>query len=75
MDFYAMPGQVVNLLRRRGRVSYWALKPYFDLDDTLQEGLKAELRYAQHPIEEDSDQSLVRTVTKGWYGLRRQRHH
>jgi hypothetical protein len=33
MDFYAVLDQVVDLLRRRGRVSYRALKRQFALDD------------------------------------------
>ncbi len=61
MDFYAVLDQVVALLRRRGRVSYRALKRQFALDDQLLADLKAELRYAHYPIEEDHDQGLVWT--------------
>jgi len=61
MDFYAMLDQVVALLRSRGRVSYRALKRQFTLDDELLADLKAELRYAHYPIEEDTDQGLVWT--------------
>jgi hypothetical protein len=61
MDFYAMLDQVVDLLRRRGRVSYRALKRQFALDDELLADLRAELRYAHYPIEEDHDQGLVWT--------------
>jgi class 3 adenylate cyclase len=53
--------QVVDLLRRRGRVSYRALKRQFALDDELLADLTAELRYAHYPIAEDSDQGLVWT--------------
>jgi class 3 adenylate cyclase len=61
MDFYGVLDQVVDLLRRRGRVSYRALKRQFALDDELLADLKAELRYAHYPIEEDHDQGLVWT--------------
>jgi class 3 adenylate cyclase len=61
MDFYAVLDQVVDLLRRRGRVSYRALKRQFALDDELLADLRAELRYAHYPIEEDHDQGLVWT--------------
>ena len=61
MDFYELLDQVVALLRSRGRVSYRALKRQFALDDELLADLKAELRYAHYPIEEDHDQGLVWT--------------
>jgi class 3 adenylate cyclase len=61
MDFYGVLDQGVDLLRRRGRVSYRALKRQFALDDELLADLKAELRYAHYPIEEDNDQGLVWT--------------
>jgi hypothetical protein len=61
MDFYAVLDQVVALLRRRGRVSYRALKRQFALDDELLADLRAELRYAHYPVEEDHDQGLVWT--------------
>jgi len=65
MDFYALLDQVVALLRSRGRVSYRALKRQFALDDELLADLKAELRYAHYPIEEDPDQGLVWTGETG----------
>jgi class 3 adenylate cyclase/predicted ATPase len=43
MDFYAVLDQVVDLLRRRGRVSYRALRIQFNLNDEALEALKAEL--------------------------------
>ena len=61
MDFYTVLDQVVALLRRRGRVSYRALKRQFALDDELLADLTAELRYARYPIVEDDDQGLVWT--------------
>jgi class 3 adenylate cyclase len=61
MDFYTMLDQVVDLLRRRGRVSYRALKRQFALDDELLADLKAELCYARYPVVDDDDQGLVWT--------------
>jgi class 3 adenylate cyclase len=61
MDFYTVLDQVVDLLRRRGRVSYRALKRQFALDDELLADLTAEFRYARYPIAEDHDQGLVWT--------------
>jgi hypothetical protein len=43
MGFYDVLDQVLDLLRRRGRVTYRALKREFELDDTLLEDLKAEI--------------------------------
>ena len=39
MDFYEVLDQVVDLLRRRGRVTYRALKRQFHLDDDFLEDL------------------------------------
>ena len=55
MTFYEVLEQVIALLQRHGRVSYRALKRQFALDDELLADLKAELRYAHYPIEEDHD--------------------
>jgi class 3 adenylate cyclase len=65
MDCYAVLDQVVDLLGRRGRVSYRALKRQFALDDELLADLTAELRYAHYPIAEDNDQGLVWTGETG----------
>jgi hypothetical protein len=46
MNFYEVLDQVVELLRRRGRVTYRALKIQFQLDDDTLEALKDELLYA-----------------------------
>ena len=48
MGFYEVLDQVVALLRRRGRVTYGALKREFHLDDACLEDLKDELVNAQH---------------------------
>ena len=42
MGFYEILDQVVDLLRRRGRVTYRALKREFQVDDAFLEDLKAE---------------------------------
>ena len=59
MDFYAMLDQVVDLLRRRGRVSYRALKVQFHLDDEQLDALKEELRYAHRGAVEEDGPGLV----------------
>ena len=43
MEFYTVLDQVLALLRRRGRVSYRALKAQFSLDDDYLEALQDEL--------------------------------
>src|SRR4029453_431028 len=43
MDLFAVVDQVIDLLQRRGRVSYRALRVQFNLDDEVLEALKAEL--------------------------------
>jgi len=43
MDFYAVLDQVLDLLRRRGRVAYRALQVQFHLDDAALAALKDEL--------------------------------
>ena len=43
MTFDEVLDRVLEMLRRRGRVSYRALKRQFDLDDAFLEELKAEI--------------------------------
>jgi predicted ATPase/class 3 adenylate cyclase len=45
MEFYAILDQVLDLLHRRGRVTYLGLKLEFGLDDALLEGVKQELLF------------------------------
>jgi class 3 adenylate cyclase/predicted ATPase len=59
MDFYEVVGQVRELLRRQGRVSYRALKLQFKLDDDYIEGLKDELIYAQQMARDEDNRVLV----------------
>ena len=61
MDFYAVLDQVLELLQRRGRVSYRALKLQFHLDDEHLEVLKEELLYAHHPVLDEAGRGLVWT--------------
>ena|SRR2546425_6264198 len=56
MDFYTLLDHVVDLLQRRRRVSYRALKRQFGLDDDYLEDLKAELIKSQRlAVDEDGD--------------------
>src|SRR5262245_17787591 len=48
MTFEEMLDQAVAMLRRRGRITYRALKAHFQLDDELLETLKDELLFS-HP--------------------------
>jgi class 3 adenylate cyclase len=67
MSFEEVPAQVVELLRRQGRVSYRALRLRFDLDDDYMEGLKEELIYAQQLASDEDGRVLV------WKGQPEQR--
>src|SRR5262245_6445687 len=59
MDLYAVLDQVVDLLRRRGRVAYRALKYQFALDDEGLEALKDELMKAQRLARDEEGTVLV----------------
>ncbi len=59
MDFYAVLDQGLELLQRRGRVSYRALKLQFQLDDEHLEAPKEELLYAHHPVVDEAGRGLV----------------
>jgi TOMM system kinase/cyclase fusion protein len=65
MDFYAVLDQVVALLRRRGRVSYRALKRQFDLDDAYLDDLKAEIIEVQQLAVDQEGTMLVWTGDGG----------
>ena len=62
MGFYETLDQVLDLLRRRGRVTYRALQREFNLDDAFLADLKDELLYAQHPVVEEEGRGLVWTA-------------
>src|SRR5215831_15913209 len=61
MDFYAVLDQVVDLLRRRGRVTYGALKLQFGLTDEQLAVLKEELIDAQRLARDEQGRILVWT--------------
>src|SRR5256886_16891114 len=60
MTFDDVLTQVLELLKRQGRVSYSALKRRFDLDDDYLNDLKDELLYV-HPVQDDEGRGLVWT--------------
>jgi class 3 adenylate cyclase/tetratricopeptide (TPR) repeat protein len=59
MTFDEILAQLLDLLRRQGRVSYRALKRRFALDDDYLEDLKAELIDAQHLAVDEDGKVLV----------------
>jgi class 3 adenylate cyclase/predicted ATPase len=59
MGFYEILDQVVALLRRRGRVTYRALKREFQVDDAFLEDLKAEIITAQRLAIDEQGAVLV----------------
>jgi hypothetical protein len=59
MVFYAVLEQVLDLLRRRGRVSYRALKVQFNLDDNHLAALQDELIDAQRLARDEDGKVLV----------------
>src|SRR5215813_4054225 len=61
MGFYEILDQVVDLLRRRGRVTYRALKREFQLDDAFLEDLKEELIHGQQLAVDEEGRVLVWT--------------
>ena len=60
MTFDDILAQVIDLLKRQGRVSYSALKRRFDLDDDYLNDLKDELLFA-HPVVDEDNRGLVWT--------------
>ena len=59
MGFYEILDQVVDLLRRRGRVTYRALQREFQLDGDALNDLKDELLYAHPEVRDDAGRGLV----------------
>jgi predicted ATPase/class 3 adenylate cyclase len=59
MDFFEILDQVIDLLRRRGRVTYRALQLQFRLDDTSLAVLKEELIKAQRVAADENQEVLV----------------
>ena len=63
MDFFTVVDQVIELLRRRGRVSYRALKRQFALDDAYLDDLKVEIIEVQQ-LAVDQDCTMLRRGCK-----------
>jgi class 3 adenylate cyclase len=59
MDFYEVVDKVVDLLRRRGRVTYSSLKIQFQLDDAQVEALREEILYAHESTVQADDRGFV----------------
>src|SRR5882672_5192023 len=64
MTFDDVLAQIIDLLKRQGRVSYGALKRRFDLDDDYLNDLKDELLYV-HPVRDDEGRGLIWTGDTG----------
>ena len=60
MTFDEILAQIIDLLKRQGRVSYGALKRRFDLDDAYLEDLKGEILFA-YPVVDEDHRGLVWT--------------
>jgi class 3 adenylate cyclase/predicted ATPase len=63
MGFYEILDQVVDLLRRRGRLTYRALQREFQLDEDALNDLKDELLYAHPEARDDAGRGLVWSST------------
>ena len=61
MDFDHILDQAVEMLQRRGRLTYRTLKRQFQLDDAGLEDLKEELLYSQPQVVDDEGRGLVWT--------------
>src|SRR5262249_48697973 len=61
MTFEELLDHVLDMLQRRGRVSYRAVQRQFDLDDATLEDVKAELLYANPELVADDGRGLVWT--------------
>src|SRR5262245_29802418 len=59
MTFEELLDQAIDMLRRRGRMTYRALKLQFRLDDDHLEALKDELLYAHPHVVEDDGRGLI----------------
>ena len=59
MTFDEILAQIIEQLRRQGRVSYGAIKRRYDLDDDYLEDLKVELVEAQQLAVDENGRILV----------------
>jgi hypothetical protein len=64
MIFDDILAQIVDLLKRQGRVSYGALKRRYDFDDAYLEDLKDELIHAQR-LATDEEGRMVWLYSSG----------
>src|SRR5262252_5118207 len=60
MTFDDILAQIIDLLKRQGRVSYRAIKRRFAIDDDYIEDLKEEILYV-HPVIDDEGRGLIWT--------------
>jgi class 3 adenylate cyclase/tetratricopeptide (TPR) repeat protein len=65
MTFEELLDQVLDMLQRRGRVSYRAVQRQFDLDDVTLADAKAELLYAHPELVADDGHGLAWTGAAG----------
>jgi hypothetical protein len=61
MTFEEMLDQALEMLQRRGRVTYRALTLQFGLDDDHLEALKDEILYAHPQVVDDDGRGLIWT--------------
>jgi hypothetical protein len=61
MIFEEIVDQAIEMVRRRGRVTYRMLKRQFDLDDVSLEDLKDEILYSQSQIVDDEGRGFAWT--------------
>ena len=61
MDFDHLLDQAIEMLQRRGRLTYRSLKLQFELDDEALEALKEELLYSQPQVVDDAGKGLIWT--------------
>src|SRR5215510_2037947 len=59
MTFDEVLAQILDLLKRQGRISYRALKRRFDIDDDYIEDLKEEIIHAQRLATDEDGRILV----------------
>jgi len=59
VNFDEILEQALEMLQRRGRVSYRALKRQFDLDDDYLEDLKDAILYAYPTVTDDVGRGLI----------------
>ena len=61
MKFEEIVDQAIEMVRRRGQVSYRMIKRQFHLDDDVLEDLKEEILYAQPQVMDDEGKGLIWT--------------